>query len=129
MIAISLSSSLIYATNKKLLAHVKLFDWFQKLFRLHYVFGWASPTLEPLVCHIGFVANLWTPWGSTFFVMFMVRKGWLHMMLCMMFLHLLQRMQDFTFYMNEPRSSIAYSLIFALTNRHCDFIGWFSDVG
>ncbi len=50
--------------------------------------------------------------GFTFFDVFVVGRGWLPMMLCSMFLHLLWGMQDFIFYVN--RLTFFHHILFGL---------------
>jgi hypothetical protein len=74
--------------------------------------------------HITFMANLWTLWRSTFFVVPMVGRGWLPMMLCGM-----EGCKISSFIWTNSHSFVTCLSFFTSTNQHCDFNGWYLDVG
>jgi hypothetical protein len=76
--------------------------------------------------HITFMANLWTLWGSTFFVVPMVGRVWLPMMLCGM-QDARCKISSFTWI--DSHSFITHLSFFMSTNQHCDFNGWYLDIG
>ncbi len=105
--------------------------------------GWVFPIFLFLGCHITFVSNLWALLGSTFFVAFMVRRGWPCMMLCKMLLQPLWEMRDFMSPESKPTSfrPLPYNIrAIEFTHRvigwwcphvdnHCHcwpHLGWFS---
>ncbi len=68
---------------------------FQNISSSRCVVGWVFPILWSLGCHIASIANLWMLWGSTFFVVLMVKKSRFCMICYKMFLWPLQEMWYF----------------------------------
>jgi hypothetical protein len=61
----------------------------------HCVIGWVFPILWSLGCCIAFIANLWILWGSTFFVVLIVKKSQICIIFYKKHLWSLQKMQNF----------------------------------
>jgi hypothetical protein len=73
--------------------------------------------------HIAFVVNLWTLWGSTFFIVPMVGRKQVPMMLCGCIYLYHEIYMIICFICLDPHSSTTSFSIFALLNQHFGFNG------
>ncbi len=105
------------------------FNWLHRFFPLHCAFGWASPTLSPwfITLHL---CSMFRPYGDPFSSLhpWWGKDGfpWC----CARCLCVYHKGCEISHFMwTNPCFFATYFLVYMLTNQHCGFSGWHSNIG